>query len=197
MNLDNVWFYTLSTSAQVLAALTGLFAVFVVYKIQTITPTLEDIRGGISNLINSYTASHRERLEVVLYNHEVMLWNDHAILNKFNLLIEDEEALPEETKKFIGSGGQHPITGINYQLNHVTRNLYQKVLQQKDDVLYELKKNLLINSIAILNCVLLLTFTNLFKDNTCIMYVLLYINLLLFAFALYSSIKAIITISNN
>lgn len=197
MSLDNVWFYTLSTSAQVLAALTGLFAVFVVYKIQTITPTLEDIRGGISNLINSYTASHRERLEVVLYNHEVMLWNDHAILNKFNLLIEDEEALPEETKKFIGSGGQHPITGINYQLNRVTRNLYQKVLQQKDDVLYELKKNLLINSIAILNCVLLLTFTNLFKDNTCIMYVLLCINLLSFAFALYSSIKATIAISNN
>ena len=54
---ESVWFYTFSTSAQVLAAISGIFSVFVVYSIQEFSDSLSSTRNSIMNAISYASAN--------------------------------------------------------------------------------------------------------------------------------------------
>lgn len=50
METSNIWFYSLSTSAQVMAAIFGLFAVFVIFKLNVIDESIERKKKKITQV---------------------------------------------------------------------------------------------------------------------------------------------------
>ena len=53
MILDNTWYYTLSTIAQVFASILWLYSVFVLFKIEKINEFIEELRSILINIIAS------------------------------------------------------------------------------------------------------------------------------------------------
>lgn len=54
MEISNIWFYSLSTSAQVVGALVGLYAVFVVSKISAINAVTDELNRYLNTLLLIY-----------------------------------------------------------------------------------------------------------------------------------------------
>ena len=156
--LTTIWFYTLSTSAQVLAALVGLFAIFVVYKLQGLNPALEDVRAAlikilpyISSNINNF--GRRNTIE------ELDLKSDRELISIFDEILEVQKTEPQRLQ--IKS---HPIkSGLfpekYYDLNNQTKTYYETKAASKQDILSRLKKSLIFGFVLITFCVLELSFT--------------------------------------
>jgi len=80
--LDNTWYYTLSTTAQVFAAILGLYSVFVIFKIERINEFIEELRSVLINIIASVETQKNikpgkrivdEQTLIVLSNEELLL----------------------------------------------------------------------------------------------------------------------------
>jgi hypothetical protein len=128
----NVWFYTFSTSAQVMAALAGLFAVFVVYKIQDFDELYSSarekcIRGIIyaSSYINESNPVRRE---------DLLLMDDREVLSSFNTLYSQAQ---DETEKKLDT------SHVDFTIE--TFLVFQKLILKKESIVRQLKTILTIS----------------------------------------------------
>lgn len=152
--MDNIWFYTLSTAAQVLAALAGLFAVFVVWKVQDIDRFLFDIRRKIISLISDLSRNIKEIDPIKAENLYSM--SDSEILNKFSELLTIKMKEPER----MNVSYEINDDTITYALDEFTENLYKNNINKRLNILADLKIVLIINFFVISVCLIVLTFSS-------------------------------------
>ncbi|MFA6306244.1 MAG: hypothetical protein WCV70_00250 [Patescibacteria group bacterium] len=156
--LVNIWFYTLSTSAQVLAALVGLFAVFVVYKLQGLSSSLEDVRNITVKILSHFSLN---TTDFTKYSEEMLgVKSDRELILVFNKILEVRDKEPD--KLGIKS---YPIKSNLFQekyynLNNETKTYYEKKVELKEDIYKRLKESLIFGFILISVCILELSFTN-------------------------------------
>lgn len=176
--MANIWFYTLSTSAQVLAALAGLFAVFVVWRVQDFESNLSEARYAVIKIISGYPNSIGGYEAVSL--EKLYLMSDLEILNKFSDLL-----IASKSGDAAISGASHHLTGentlITYTLNEFTELLFRKQVNKKNSILENLKYVLIVNFLVISLCIVALTFS----DFVCSKLIVLTIISALVMFCLY------------
>jgi hypothetical protein len=131
----NIWFYTFSTIAQVMAGLIGLFAVFVVYKMQDFGDVMESIRKKFVSAI-SHASNNTDEYESIAYE-DALTMDDRTLLKHMNMLLAifTDPAKPEK------------LTVDN--LTRENRDLFQALLETKRNILTKLAVTLLLSLIAI------------------------------------------------
>ena len=167
--MDNIWFYTLSTSAQVLAALAGLFAVFVVWRIQGFDKILLDTRNEIITRLDSLVGNTQGYKRVPIEN--LYLMPDLEILTEFSKLISYIDKLPADQ---VGT----PINTLD-RLKKIT---YQNYIDKKLNILKSLQNILFVNILVIAVCIFVLTFSsiitskfNILRFVSCLVFCCLYL----------------------
>lgn len=166
--MDNIWFYTLSTSAQVLASLAGLFAVFVVWKIQDFEKYINEVRYAILRIM-PYLSNTVKDYEMKKID-ELFFMTDLELLSIFSEVLEIKEKQPERITyepAVITTENQ-----ISYSLDDKTRYLYKKNIDKKNDIIEILKNILIINFAVISVCVLALTFSSLIYEKFIILIII-------------------------
>ena len=155
MDFSNIWFYTLSTSAQVLAALAGLFAVFAVWKMQDSDKILSEARLAIVQIV-SYISGNTEGYEAKRLE-SLYLMTNSEILEIFSELLSIKKEAPQRVSVSERIRGDNLIS---YSLDDFTENLYRGHISKKLNILKDLKYILIANFSAIGICILGLTFSN-------------------------------------
>lgn len=150
----NIWFYTFSTSAQVMASLVGLFAVFVVYKIQDFGELLSWTRDATVSLVTNVGANTSNYIAVKIQDTVTM--NDEELLKKFRELLDIKLSEPDRIKvdpsiSIMGMG--------SYALNEDSFNLFNRLVVKKKSILSQLKKTLVLSFIIIALSILALVMT--------------------------------------
>jgi len=154
--MENIWFYTLSTSAQVLAALAGLFAVFVVWRVQSFEKILSDMRLAIIKIV-SYISGNTNNYNRITVE-DLYLMSDLEILKKFSELLSIKISEPKRITVL-----PYNVEGSNlifYSLDKPTETLYKNNINKKLSALKELRKILIVNFCVISVCLLALNFSN-------------------------------------
>lgn len=136
---SSIWFYTFSTAAQVMAALIGLFAVFVVYKIQDSSQLLNDARFALSRLL-PYVSGNTPGAATIT-REEVVLSSDKEILQLFAGLL-----LFEGAGLFAGS---ETIGNITFLSNSTTYHYVSGLVNRKTRILSKLVFTLALSFCAI------------------------------------------------
>ena len=159
--IDNIWFYTLSTSAQVLSALAGLFAVFVVWKIQDIEKYTLEIRDAIYKII-PYLSGNISNYEVKRLD-DLFVMGDDELLSIFSEMLDIKNKEPERVgiPSYVVSGN----SAISYSLDNRTEYLYKNSIDKKYSILKSLKNVLILNFTVISACILYLTFSSLINEK--------------------------------
>jgi hypothetical protein len=152
--MDNIWFYALSTSAQVLAALAGLFAVFVVWKIQDFEKVLSGTRMAIIQIV-SYLSRNTKNYEA-LRSESLHSMTDSEVLKKFSELLTIKISEPGRISVSMDIKGDL----ISYSLDDFTEALYKNHIDKKLNILRDLKIILIANFSVIGVCVSALTFSS-------------------------------------
>ena len=153
--MDNIWFYTLSTSAQVLAALAGIFAVFVVWKIQDFEKILSETRLAVIKLF-SYASANTKDYETIKLE-TLYSMTDSELLDKFSELLSIKI---NEPSRISVSETIRSENLIHYSLDEFTKNLYHTHINKKLNILKDLKNILVVNFLVISICIITLTFSN-------------------------------------
>ena len=148
---QSIWFYTFSTAAQVIAALIGLFAVFVVYKIQDSTKLFDDARFALSRLIPT-VSSNVDGPERVT-REEFNLMSDREILESFARLLFFEN----EGNLLIS---HENINNVSFQINRTTYDYVFKLLTKKNAILRKFVSTLALSFSAITLCLISLVLTS-------------------------------------
>lgn len=148
----NVWFYTFSTIAQVLAALIGLFAVFVVYKMQDFGDILESLRKKFVRVI-SHASSNTEDYESITYE-KALTMDDQTVLSHMNELLA------------IYSNPQKPQNIVVDDLTRENRDLFETLITTKQEILKKLGVALILSLIAISASILALVFAGYFLSTS-------------------------------
>jgi hypothetical protein len=123
-----IWFYTFSTAAQVMAALVGLFAVFVVYKIQDFSQVLGEARSALSSII-PYFSANTKGYELITVQDFVHL-SDKEILQTFAELLA--------LKSFTSSNYYTTIGRISFSLDDTTYDYFARLVNKKSRILRRL-----------------------------------------------------------
>lgn len=92
----NIWFYTFSTAAQVMAALAGLLAVFVVYKIEDSSDDLTSLRNTVRNQVHDIS-QNTDKYESIHFDATVSM-PDQLLLKHFSALLKILEVDPNDEK---------------------------------------------------------------------------------------------------
>lgn len=154
--MENIWFYTLSTSAQVLAALAGLFAVFVVWKIQDLGKIIIELRSAAIKII-PYCAANTQDYEQKNYK-DFYFMEDLKILEIFSELLEIKKNDPSRMTIEPYVVENNNLTRLT--LDESTESLYKRSIAKRAEVLSDLKKILIANFAVISICILALTFSS-------------------------------------
>ncbi|MEO6536248.1 MAG: hypothetical protein ABIT47_01015 [Candidatus Paceibacterota bacterium] len=144
----SIWFYTFSTAAQVMAGLVGLFAVFVVYKIQDFGDILETMRKQFVNAI-SHASSNTDDYDSITYE-EALEMDDATVLYHTNKLLGLYSDAEREQKM------KTP------HLTRENRDLFQTLITTKRSILRWLAVTLVLSLIAIALSLFALIATNYF-----------------------------------
>ena len=115
---NNTWFYTLSTIAQVMAAIAGLFAVFVVFRTDKLNNHLTEFRAMVVGAVH-------------IDGHQVFQMPDKDLLQKGREYLESEVA-KNESMSFSGELG-------SFTFGKETLDIFEKLNNGKDDILNKLK----------------------------------------------------------
>jgi hypothetical protein len=185
VELKDVWFYTFSTSAQVLAALTGLYAVFVVYRMQDVTPRLNTIKRAVSNLLLEASAHAFEPIKKELYLESIYLYtlkSNLELKTMFEMLLKFDPVLIPRINAILYSSNE----GESLRINKETLKKFEDQIKFRNELLRSLLITLITNLVTIFYCIMLLTFTaDVFKQSYhCLPKILLIINLVLVASSL-------------
>jgi hypothetical protein len=130
MNL-NIWFYTFSTAAQVMAALAGLFAVFVVYKIQDFSQLIKDVRSSLSRLI-PYTSANTGG--DTISKQQVLDMSDRELVMTVAELLVLETS---QNTAFFG-GSSETVDGTTIAVNSSTYDYFRALVDRKERILKRL-----------------------------------------------------------
>ncbi len=143
----NIWFYTFSTVAQVVAALIGLFAVFVVYKMQDFGDVLESVRKKFVSIV-SYASGNTDDYPSIPYE-QALVMSDSILLGHITKLL-DIFHNPQKP--------QIPVEGLT-QENH---DLFKTLVATKRTILRKFAITLILSLIAIALSVLALILASVF-----------------------------------
>jgi hypothetical protein len=158
---SNTWYYSLSTIAQTLAALTGLFAVFVVFKIQSMLPMLEDARLAFMRLIDNYSGAisgyWKKGFE------ELHFLSEGEILKEVKKINQIKKESPERLKVIIPGSPSIAFRGLGYDINDEGIFYYENLLSKKKLVVQMFLVNFLYNLFIITACLGLLIFSDFFS----------------------------------
>ena len=151
----NIWFYALSTSAQVIAAIYGLTAVFVVYKIQTIEPAYSEVKNALRKITTGFNSKYGDHnnLDDIL-----KLDTDQQVVDSF------KDALERSEKGESGSRLNMSTSFGRLNLEEATIGLFQSFLDKRSFVFLKFKQISFISVFSILFCLILLTF---FEPSIC------------------------------
>lgn len=187
----NTWYYSLSTIAQTLAALTGLFSIFVVYKIQSMLPMLDDARLIFLNLIERYTSIisgfWKKGYE------ELYLLREDEILLEIKKINSIKKESPERLKAIIPGAPSLSFKGLGYDINDEGIFYYEQLLSKKRLVVQMFLVNFLYNLVIIGICLGLLIFSDIFYTNYKLIFhlaPLIFIALILLGYTTYRIIKS-------
>ncbi len=187
MEVNNIWFYTFSTSAQVMASLVGLFAVFVVYKIQEFSDLLSETREATIKLV-TYLGANTKDYEPVLL-HSTVSMSDTVLLKKFRELVEIKETEPDRLNGvdqtiFLGT--------IAYTLNEASLNFFGGLVYKKQQITGQLKKTLVLSF-----TVIAISISALIATSLIIGYVSLLIFGILFLYTLFDIARGIYLVATT
>lgn len=157
---SSTWYYTLSTSAQVLAALEGLFAVFVVYKIQSMQVIFDNTKIAFMKLIEAYSSIIKDynRIEFV----SMHFWSQDQILEKVKEINEIKNENPDRLKAIIPGT---PHNGLYYDICNDGVVYYSNLINKRKDILKSLKSNSIIIFSAIVVCLVGLAVSDTFVSR--------------------------------
>jgi len=127
MNLD-IWFYTFSSAAQVMAALVGLFAVFVVYKIQDFSQLINEARSALSRLL-PYVSANIGGGQIPA--HVMMEMSDEETLEKFAEIL----ALHTRNNSF---NSTERVGNMTFTVDDTTYDYCFKLINKKKRILQRL-----------------------------------------------------------
>jgi len=130
----NIWFYTFSTAGQVMAAIIGLFSIFVVYKIQDFSELLSKSREatiGILASVGAYTKGFQSAIRV----QDAVKLSDATILKNFSDLLIIKENEPER----ITVGHTISIGVTQLSLDRHSYGYFFNLVKKKQDILDKLK----------------------------------------------------------
>lgn len=151
----NTWYYTLSTSAQVLAALAGLFAVFVVYKIQSTQVLFDDTKIAFMKLIDRYSSIIEGYVHIRFI--DMHFWDHEKLLEKVKEINQIKNNNPEKLKAIIPGV---PHNQFSYDISDEEVEYYENLLGKRKEILKLLKSNSVILSSAMFVCLLGLAFSD-------------------------------------
>jgi hypothetical protein len=183
---SSIWFYTFSTSAQVMAALVGLFAVFIVYKIQEFSSNLSQARDA-TVMILTYVGANTKGYTALKIDETVSMSDDEIIL-KFRELLDIKNSEPDRM-----SASQTVHLGvINYEINEISYTFYNGLVQKKNLILNELKKILILSFTVITISVLAIIGTDYLICNW-----LLFVFGILFVYVLYAIVSGVYKVATQ
>lgn len=148
----NIWFYTFSTTAQVMAALAGLFAVFVVYKIQDFSQSINDARSSLSRLI-SYTSPNVGGDPISI--EALVQMPDQELVATFAELLVLQT--PQNVNFF--TGNTERIGNVTFSVNSHTYDYFSAIVSKKERILHRLIFVLALSLSAIAIALIALVFT--------------------------------------
>jgi len=154
IDISSIWFYTFSTSAQVMAALVGLFAVFVVYKIQDFGETLTQTRYAAIRIITYSSANTKDYTRV--FKQDTVSMSDFQILEKFSELLKIKQEEPQR----ISASENFSIETINYALDDQTYFFYQTLVLKRQNILSQFKLVLILTLASVALSLIALVMTN-------------------------------------
>jgi hypothetical protein len=152
----NIWFYTFSTAAQVMASIVGLFAVFVVYKIQDFSGLLSNTREALIKIIVDDGANVKG-YQFAIRAQDALKLSDLDILNKFHELVQIKETQPDR----IGSTTTLHVGMTYMQLNSHTYSFFYNLVQKRRVIFAKLRIVLIYS----LGCVALSLIALVMKDT--------------------------------
>jgi hypothetical protein len=144
-----IWFYTYSTVAQVMAGLVGLFAVFVVYKMQDFGDVLEAVRKKFVFDI-SHASNSTDEYESIRYE-DALAMDDFAVLDHADKLLQ-----------IFGNPDTSQKRGEALHLNQESRDLFATLIATKRAILRKFAITLILSLLAIAISILALVETDYF-----------------------------------
>lgn len=182
----NIWFYTFSTSAQVMAALVGLFAVFVVYKMQEFSGLLSETREATVKLLTHISANTKD-YDIIKGNDTISM-SDAELLKKLHELVNIQEKEPQR----IQAGQTIFLSEIAYTLDQSSCDFFSRLIARKQNILKQLKKTLILCFIVIALSVLFLVMTDLILHK-----LFLYGFVILFLYVLFVIARGIYNVATQ
>src|SRR3989344_780094 len=174
----DVWFYTFSTSGQVLAALVGLFAVFVVYKLQSISSIFDVSKECVSRLLCSHLSNNNfEKLDGYELK-SLFFWDDRKLLGLFRRTLAHIEAVGKTPSMTITTSSP----SMDFSINKNTEDFFGGLVERRQGILNDLFVVSVLSLGSIAYCIFCLSFQYLFVSYS--KYALL-LNLLLMLSNLY------------
>ena len=139
----NVWFYTLSSTSQVLAAIVGIFAVLVVYKLQGLKPFLQEARFALIKIIPYISRNLKKesdaRKKICYSEIELEICSYEEICEKFEILLSE---LKRDGNQF--EVKTHPVKSSLfsekfYDINDDTMRFFRTLVGQQKEIFARLK----------------------------------------------------------
>lgn len=168
----NVWYYTLSTIAQVLAAVTGLFAVFVVWKVQESSVLLTEFRSASIRMLSYVSSNIKDYTPHTLQ--ELFFTSDKNILVIFKKILD----IKNESGLSVNESIRSNILALHYSIDENTYLFYKDLVDKKDSIIQDLKNILILNFLTIVGSVMALIFSVKVTYNTYILYLVFFFTVL-------------------
>lgn len=146
--MNNIWFYTLSSISQVLAATMGVFAVFVIFKLDKINEVIDEYKKftfraiPIEDKKNSYNYYELEIDKIIEMG---------------------EKFIKSEDFKNQAFGGNNEVGSFVFGENTIL--LLKKLISKKENIINKLKINLITSILTISASLFLLVFTQIFSEK--------------------------------
>jgi|GEM_PF-6220367 len=154
MSVDT-WYHTLSTISQVLAATIGLYAIFIIFKIEKINEFIEELRSIAINIIASV-----ETHQNINSNPKKPMIDEQTLIIHSNreLMREAKEAI--DTAHKIGMSMSYSAEKTSYRNMENIPLTFEREVLKKERVIKSLKFNFILSFITILISIILLIFSD-------------------------------------
>ncbi len=162
---SNIWFYTFSTLAQSMAALVGLFALFVVYKIQDFSGLLSQVREAVIEMVANYGANTRG-YQKVLRVQDAFKLNDDEILVRMNEIIEILETDPQR----VTTSSTARIGAFFVTMDRHSFQFYKNLVTKRELILQSLRRVLILSLSCIAVSILALAMTKWLVIFSCVIW---------------------------
>ena len=186
--LDNTWYYTLSTTAQVFAAIMGLYSVFVIFKIEKINEFLEELRSILINIIAS-VETHKN----INSKPKKELIDEQTLIKLSDEELLDRVRLDINMAKEIQMSMSFKSDRVAYRQMENIPLTFEHEIHRKKEVLSSFKLNLITMFCVVLFSLVVLGGSS-FVDTNCLKNTLLTLNIAFVIIASFILAKSILKI---